>query len=85
MPGYRGTHHNNQLRPHARPFEEVLLGNPMGNTGNAIVTSGSGGGFGQCPRQYQQYHYQNILLRHSRRFPQTIPQTTIKTQFYCIS
>jgi hypothetical protein len=66
-----GSHYGDELYLQARPFEEILMGNPTGNTGSGIY---SGGSFGEPLQQYQQHNHQ------SNDFPGTLFQLMQQTE-----
>jgi hypothetical protein len=66
----RGTHFDIPSRPQARPFDEFLMGNPVGNPGNAIYSSGNNSA--DSPQQYQPFANQ------SNTHPRPLPHSTLQ-------
>jgi hypothetical protein len=56
MPMNRGSENGTNSYPQARPFDEFLMGNPIG-TGDCVIYSS--GNPQQALRQYQSYEYQS--------------------------
>lgn len=70
MPANKRSEHHRNAYPHARPFDEFLIQNSIGNHGNAIY---SGDNLNHVLSQYQSQ------MQQTNASPVTFPQTTVYT------
>ncbi len=76
MLGFGHRHHEIKFHPHARPFDEFLIGNPTGNPDFVISSSGN---YSYPAQHHQLYTYQSNIspgTLFQNQQPTTIPPHT---------